>query len=252
MRTLFKIALLLVASFSFYSLNGQSGPSGDISEQIKIKRERTFKGEALYGFMNGGSELYLEYGFKDLRAIDISFRGNDYTVEIYKMAGPEEAFGIYSIHTFGMLYADTLFEISCHSMMQLQTVAGDTYYSLVFETPSKEVNSDAVELIKYYIERAENQGEFELPSEINEFVTSVSGNLKLMMGPLGVMAGSSELIDLLKNVSNYKLWVFKDENSATSKALFYTKDENSIAHLKSLLASSALVLQGKGLLLFDF
>ena len=221
-------------------------------EEIVVKRERQYIGEALYGFMNGGSELYLEYGFKHLRAIDVTYKGEDYTIEIYKMESPEDAFGIYSIHTYGILYADTVFNYDCHTSMQLQTISGDTYYTVVFDKPFQEINYDAVNLVKHYMLEANNSAIFTIPEQLSEIVTQKSGKLKFMRGSLGLMAGSPELSDYLKNVTNYKIWSLKGEKSHNSKAFFYSKNEEAITRLKSLLPPSGLILQGKDWLMFEF
>lgn len=60
----------------------------------EIKRERIFTGTGLYGFMNGGADQFLEYGVSKLTTRDIVYKGNEYTVDIYEMPTPEDAFGI--------------------------------------------------------------------------------------------------------------------------------------------------------------
>ncbi|OFX76823.1 MAG: hypothetical protein A2X19_01325 [Bacteroidetes bacterium GWE2_39_28] len=241
--------LLPIIAFSLSAAILQAQVTDD---QITVKRERHFKGEALYGFMNGGSELYLEYGFKNLRAIDVVYKGEEYTVEIYKMESPEDAFGIYSIHTYGILFADTVFTYDCHTTMQLQTISGDTYYTVVFEKPSKEINYDAVNLVKHYMIEADTSAIFTIPEQLSEIVIQKSGKLKFMRGPLAVLAAVPELTDYFKNLTNYKIWSLKDEKSHISKAFFYSKNEESITRLKSLLRPSDLILQGNDWLLFEF
>ena len=247
-RSILKVLLPIIA----FSLSAAILQAQVTDDQITVKRERHFKGEALYGFMNGGSELYLEYGFKNLRAIDVVYKGEEYTVEIYKMESPEDAFGIYSIHTYGILFADTVFTYDCHTTMQLQTISGDTYYTVVFEKPSKEINYDAVNLVKHYMIEADTSAIFTIPEQLSEIVIQKSGKLKFMRGPLAVLAAVPELTDYFKNLTNYKIWSLKDEKSHISKAFFYSKNEESITRLKSLLRPSGLILQGNDWLLFEF
>ena len=47
---------------------------------ITIEKERTFVGTGLYGFMNGGSDLYLEYGFEKLTTRDIKYKDEKYAL----------------------------------------------------------------------------------------------------------------------------------------------------------------------------
>ena len=83
------------------------------AQEDEVKREREFTGSGLYGFMNGGAEQFLEYGVSKLVARDVVYEGQEYTVEIYDMPTPEDAFGIYSLHVFRCQRADTLGCIDC-------------------------------------------------------------------------------------------------------------------------------------------
>jgi len=61
------------------------------------RKPRVYEGEDLYAFINGGAEIYHEYGFERVIVQDyIKGRGR-ITLEIYEMAQPEAAFGIWSL-----------------------------------------------------------------------------------------------------------------------------------------------------------
>jgi len=56
-----------------------------------------YKGEDLFLYINGGAEIYHEYGFKQVLIQDyINDRGSTISLEIYEMLNYEAAFGIYS------------------------------------------------------------------------------------------------------------------------------------------------------------
>jgi hypothetical protein len=55
-----RVFLLIISFLSFTSSFAIQ------QDSISVKRERFFNGAALYGFMNGGSDLFLEYGFNEL------------------------------------------------------------------------------------------------------------------------------------------------------------------------------------------
>ena len=122
-----------------------------VAQEVKVKREREFTGSGLYGFMNGGAEQFLEYGVSKLVARDVVYEGQEYTVEIYDMPTPEDAFGIYSLHVFRCQRADTLGCIDCLSPYQLQAVAGNKYVSVVFPSGSAAAKSKADAVIRYYL-----------------------------------------------------------------------------------------------------
>ena len=60
-------------------------------KDVEVKRERVFTGEGLYGYMNGGADLYLEYGVYKLTARDLIYKGEEYMLEIYELPSPEDA-----------------------------------------------------------------------------------------------------------------------------------------------------------------
>lgn len=118
------------------------------AQEVEVKRERTYNASGLYGFMNGGTDQFLEYGVKQLVVRDIIFKGEEYVVEIYDMPTPEDAFGIYSLHTFRCERADTLNCINCLSPYQLQAVSGNQYVSIVFPSGSAVAQQNADERMK--------------------------------------------------------------------------------------------------------
>lgn len=56
---------------------------------------RVFLENDLYGYINGGSELFLEFGFERLRATRVSGPDGQITVDVYRMTDPVAALGIY-------------------------------------------------------------------------------------------------------------------------------------------------------------
>ncbi len=72
-------------------------PGADSMTGWVIKDEpQTFEGEDLFLYIDGGAEIYHEYGFTRTITQDY-WKGEDsITVEIFEMASPEAAFGIFA------------------------------------------------------------------------------------------------------------------------------------------------------------
>jgi len=69
---------------------------------------KLYSGNQLYEYINGGADLYLEYGFD--QAATLEYKGPDdavIIVDIYRMASPRAAYGIFSVHS-GMKYTPVL------------------------------------------------------------------------------------------------------------------------------------------------
>jgi len=68
---------------------------------VKGEAQR-FAGDDLYIYIDGGAEIYNEYGFRRVLAQDFENKdGRGVTLEIYEMTDPAAAFGIYSFQTSG-------------------------------------------------------------------------------------------------------------------------------------------------------
>ncbi len=95
----------------FYSVAGMDGnQKTDITFFCPIKGEtdnwspdgeaETAKGEDLYLVINGGAEIYHEYGFKNaIYQTYTNNTGNSINLEIYEMESNAAAFGMYSFKT---------------------------------------------------------------------------------------------------------------------------------------------------------
>ncbi|MGE5344063.1 MAG: DUF6599 family protein [Candidatus Omnitrophota bacterium] len=71
--------------------------SGFVNGWQKNGDVKTFPGNGLYGHIDGGAELFLEYGFQLLRVQQYRNGTEEISVEVYRMNNPEAALGIYLI-----------------------------------------------------------------------------------------------------------------------------------------------------------
>lgn len=68
-------------------------PGIEVSGESKL-----YVGDDLFNLINGGAELYHEFGFVEVLVTEILIQGTDpLKVEIYDMGSPEAAWGIYSM-----------------------------------------------------------------------------------------------------------------------------------------------------------
>jgi len=194
--------------------------------QIEVKKERTFTGTALYGFMNGGADMYYEYGFKELISSEIIYKGEEFTVDVYTMDTPLNAFGIYSIHAYKCLRADSLGRFDCLSKYQLQAVDGNNYVSIVFQSGNHAARKAADELYQMFV--TDGKTGVRLPSQLTYLATYRSGTIKYMKGKLGVNNVQSSLADLLDGIDSYEIWYVEnaDKDNLVLFLLQTSKDSN--------------------------
>ena len=75
------------------------GP-GELPGWARDDEPQQFKGEDLFIYIDGGAEIYFEFGFRqvvvqDYRAAD----GSRLSLEVFQMSSPESAYGIYTFKT---------------------------------------------------------------------------------------------------------------------------------------------------------
>jgi hypothetical protein len=69
--------------------------NGAVTGWTRTGQPRVFGGADLYGYIDGGAELFLEFGFERLTIQKYRSGGDEIAVEIYRMADPAAATGIY-------------------------------------------------------------------------------------------------------------------------------------------------------------
>ncbi len=62
---------------------------------------QSYDGDQLYLYMDGGAEIYKEYGFSEVMAQDYGKGGRTISLEIFKMASPSAAYGIFTLKRSG-------------------------------------------------------------------------------------------------------------------------------------------------------
>ena len=207
---------------------GQSNP--------EVIRERVFPGKALYGFMNGGSDLYYEYGFEELVASEVNYMGEEFLVESYRMGSPEGALGIYSLQTFKCLRTDTLGRFDCLSQYQLQVVRGNQYVSIVFQSGSDVAREAADKLMNIYAPNAGDE-EADIPQELAFLPKPYSNTVKLLKGPLAINNTYSDFLPWVKGMTGYSVWLAEWEGCV----LFVLKDEEDFNTIKSRIPASSII-----------
>lgn len=74
--------------------------AGDLSDWAPVGKSEQFEGLDLYELINGGAEVYHEYGFRRVLAQEYGDEEQRFiALEIYEMDDPAAAFGIYSFRT---------------------------------------------------------------------------------------------------------------------------------------------------------
>lgn len=85
--------LLFIAELSSAQINLPQ--DNFVDGWIKSGKERHFSKETLFNYINGGAELFLEFGFKNLSGQSYKKGDAEINLEIYQMENTDAALGIY-------------------------------------------------------------------------------------------------------------------------------------------------------------
>ena len=182
----------------------------------KFTSSRSFSGTSLFGYMNGGAELYLEYGLSDATINEIEYRGRKYKTEIYRMNGPEEAYGIFSDSKYRCLGMPQVGDYSCCTKYQLQFCKGDFYINIINTGGTRADSLASSEIGKIIAERIKGK-EVELSGYLPDVERDkISSGAFLAKGRLGIVNGSPDLEDHFKGIRNFTAVVLKSEKNLLS------------------------------------
>jgi len=202
------------------ALSGMSG--------VESAHNRTFTESSLYGYINGGAELYLEYGFDTLIVTELTVEGNDLKIEVYRMKDPEAAFGIFSVSRFRCNTGEQLTEHFCRSAYQLQFCKGPYYISIINDTGSEADQKRSAALAALMIENI-TEPSFD-PSEFyaEGIDKETMRGAVLVRGPLGIYNGIPSLSDRLGDADGFSALMIRTGQDTVASLLF--NSEKSAEH----------------------
>lgn len=190
---------------------------------------RQFGYDGLWGYINGGADLYLEYGFEHVTAQEISINNSLYKADIYRMQSPEAAFGIFSVSRFRCRESGVLVSNDCSTPYQYIAASGNYYLSVANATGTVAEQKTGLEIAGIILNQI-------IPSELHVpdifhsslFEESMAG-LKFVKGPLGLQNGFIRWDNMFSGLQTYEAWIlpFNYQDDQGVLALVQFSDNNS-------------------------
>lgn len=205
------IFLLLSIVFSGHISLGQDIPeiTAEESQELTLNRNDVFDGESLWGYMNGGADIYLEYGFKILRVEELSSGDETIKLELYKMEDPISAFGIYSIKTFRCEQREVIFSFDCLNRFQFQLIYGDYYIQLINASGSEKAQELMIDIGETLLKKLD-QRELIFPVKyLSDSLDLSLYDIKMVKGPLGIQNKTPRLTDYFDGIDDYQIYYAK-------------------------------------------
>lgn len=174
-------------------------------EGITTISSRTYGADELWEYINGGADIYLEYGFRSVLAQEAEWQGSLFRVDAYQMEDPLSSFGIFSIMKTSCVGTLAGARLSCYNQYQVQFATGNFYVSVV-PLSSKQGDTEKALKIATTLTAKSNHIEIAMPHYMTKH-NARPENTKLITGQLGMQNGAPQFEKAFGGLSNYKLWV---------------------------------------------
>jgi hypothetical protein len=183
-------------------------PNGFLQLWKRSENPRIFTESDLYGYIDGGAEMFLEFGFEqltvqpytpDFQPGPAKTAADEFKVEIYRMADPVAATGIY-IMNCGKEPSDPSFA-ERHTLNQFQLIfKRDRYYVIVNNSEGNEkLRPGMLEFGRYIATRLPP----ETPVKLDEVLPKAGltkGSIRLIRGPYALQSvftlGNGDILQL--------------------------------------------------------
>lgn len=194
---------------------------------IKITRNDIYDGGSLWGYINGGADVYLDYGFEKVRVQELMIEEASYKIEIYRMKSPKAAFGIFSVSHLSCRNDTSLSRFNCINPYQIQLCCASSYISITNESGTEQALSVCRKLAGLLMEKFSEKS-FEIPDFFKHklFSEEVS-HLKYFSCPLGIQNGYPAWQDLFDDTEEYEIYFlplkYKNTKNIVAKIKFATQ-----------------------------
>ncbi|MBE0676725.1 MAG: hypothetical protein IH591_18865 [Bacteroidales bacterium] len=208
-----KLRIIVLLSLAVTLCRAQTDPvsldQGSVGEG-RIVRTATFDGNSLWGYINGGADIYLEYGFNSVLVHEIEFKGQIIRFDLYRMKDPLAAFGIFSVYSFRCDSTTGPGRFNCGTKWQIQSVAGDYYLSVILPTGSREEYVYASGIAGVLLSNAEKIPLAEIDIFNGGNFDNIRGRIQYARGKLGLDNGISFNTGNLIGMEFRDLWYISE------------------------------------------
>ncbi len=195
----------------------------------KITRAEFYVGEELWGLINGGADLYLEYGLDRTLLQEVVYEEKSFRIEIYGMTDIDAAFGVFSINKFNCEKTDTLTKHICITPYQLQAAIGRFYISISNQLGDKDAQNYSLLLFESLLDKTEIEN-YTTPEYFQQpQFEQYQNQIKLIKGKLGLQNGFPRWEKYFNEFGNYEIVLLpiKVEEGFVNlaKVVFYSEND---------------------------
>lgn len=241
--------LLATAGILLCQLHAQEMPALSENSLPGITKitSRQFGHDGLWGYINGGADLYLEYGFEELITHQIILDGSEYKADIYRMSSPEAAFGIFSVFRFRCRESGALHAHDCLTPYHYMAAKGKYYLSVSNTKGSEAEMQNCLAIAGKILEQTENIDFLRPAVFASDLLAPHIDNLKLVLGPLGLQNGYMKWDRLFTGLSGFRAWILPATLDDSAVVVAHIQFENHDLQQKFLDQNQLIPVNPKNL-----
>lgn len=171
----------------------------------EIGTAETYDAKGLYGYINGGAEIYLEYGFRRVLGQRAARERHELQCDIYEMVNAEAAFGMFS--TLRGRCSSTLPGTAWHCVTpeQILFAKGKYLVSVVPYDRSSETRDAAMKAARALAGRI-REAEYRVPKPFGDAPFSTSTKtLRFIRGPLAMQSVLGDWLPWFDGIDRFEM-----------------------------------------------
>jgi hypothetical protein len=196
---------------------------------------RHFEKTALWGYMNGGADLWLEYGFEDLWVWEGEMDSTEIKVEIFRMKDAAMARGVFSLKCGGISRESWAGPLLIHPY-QVQMVLDEYYISLINyrgDQKGRKACVKAADGIQGLFGAQLHRPPHGMPADSLDY--------QYLQGPLGLSNAFKSLEKVVEGVETYQIWFHRGKE--TPKARILATEADILRIRQSVLKTEGFSIQ---------
>lgn len=200
---LFLLLSLVLSCGNIFSQDSLTFHEKDL-QGAKIVDRKYFTGSNLWGHIDGAADLFLEYGFRDLRYYEVEVNGINLDIEIYRFENPYESLGIYSVKKFGCRDDPGLNPMFCQTRYAISFPVSDYFVTIAGSQGTEQEQIIEKRIADILYAKPDDKGltmNDIYPDSTGEFSFN---DFRVIMGPLGFQNG---LPDWSSRFGDYKGYI---------------------------------------------
>ncbi|MDH7514294.1 MAG: hypothetical protein QHI48_00260 [Bacteroidota bacterium] len=207
-RTFVFLASFVVIAFSSASAQERTILAGSDIPGWRMVETGFYEGKELFGYIDGGAELYLEFGFERAEVQRWVFGGAELRIEAYKMMTREAAFGIASLSHVPEAIPSELWRWSWTGPRQVLFAKGEWFVTAALSGTVLPNDSTVLhDAIRALLKRIPGKEMDPPPMFQKSALRPYEARLRFVCGPVGLQTAAPEWGEVFANFKNFTLYI---------------------------------------------